>query len=156
MAGVAFVIGIAVGTFLVAPALHPQPESRPPVIRQQQPVKDPFAVARAEGDVAMDAGRCEEAIAAYARALEVRFDADAATDRGVCLRKIGQREQAQAAFEFITLKDPSHWKARYNLTAMLLEAGRVEAARASFAKLERLGGDDEAIRTLRQALTAPR
>ncbi len=150
-----FVLGVIAGTFLVAPAMNRNPQPKPVTVpAQQPPAADPFTAARAQGDAAMDAGRCQDAIAAYERALSIRFDADTATDRGVCLRQTGQREQAMAAFEFIALKEPSHWKARYNLTAMLLEAGRVDEAKKSFAILQRLGGDNEAMRALGQALSA--
>lgn len=150
LAGSAFVIGALVGTFLIAPNVHRQ---RPVVAPQvtKAPAPDPFETARAKGNAAMDGERCEDAIAAYESALAIRFDADAATDRGVCLRQLGRREQALAAFEFVTLKEPSHWKARYNLTAMLLELGHVDQAKQSFAILRGQRPDDEAVRTLEQA-----
>ena len=100
----------------------------------------------------MDAKRCDEAIAAYEKALVIRFDADAATDRGVCLRQLGRRDEALAAFEMVMLKDPSHWQARYNLTAMLLELGRVDDAKLSFAILKRQRPQDEAVQRLEEAL----
>lgn len=105
----------------------------------------------------MDTDRCKDAVAAYERALAIRFDADVATDRGVCLARLGDRERAAAAFEFVTIKDPSHWKARYNLTALLTELGRIDDARESLAVLERQRADEEArMRTLRQALGTSR
>ena len=82
----------------------------------------------------------------------MRFDADIATDRGVCLRRLGRREEALAAFEFITLKDPSHWKARYNLTAMFIEANRRTDAERSLLLLRKLDADPEAVNTLDKAL----
>ena len=99
----------------------------------------------------MDAGRCNDAIAAYDSAIAIRFDADTATDLGVCLRQTGQREQALATFEFVTLKEPSHWKARYNMTAMLLELERIDQAKTSLDILRRQRPDDAALRTLEQA-----
>lgn len=150
LAGAAFVIGAIVGTFLIAPAVHREPQKAVPRVATP-PAPDSFETAREKGNAAMDAGRCEDAIAAYESALAIRFDADAATDLGVCLRQLGQREQALATFEFVTLKQPAHWQARYNLTAMLLELGRVDRARASFEILRQQRPDDEALRTLEQA-----
>ncbi len=154
LAGAAFVIGAIVGTFLIAPMIQRQPQAviAQPVTQQATKLPaDPFEDARAKGDAAMDAGRCNDAIAAYESAIAIRFDADAATDLGVCLRQTGQREQALATFEFVTLKEPSHWKARYNLTAMLLELGRIDQAKASLDILRRQRPDDAALRTLEQA-----
>ena len=157
LAGVTFVLGAILGTFVIAPLVHRAPavsQSQQPVPAAKKP-DDPFAGARAQGDEAMDAGRCADAIAAYDQALAVRFDADVATDRGVCLRQLGDRQRALTAFEFVTLKVPSHWKARYNLTAMLLELGRVEEARASFAVLKRQRPGDETLLPLERALAKP-
>jgi len=100
----------------------------------------------------MDAGRCEDAVAAYERALSIRFNADTATDLGICQRQLGRREQALATFEFVTLKEPSHWQARYNLTAMLLELGRVDEARTSFGILKKQRPNDDTLRVLEQTL----
>lgn len=150
LAGAAFVIGAIVGTFLIAPIVHRQPQTVVP--EATKPSADLFAHTRAKGDAAMDAGRCEDAIAAYESALAIRFDADAATDRGVCLRQLGRGEQALAAFEFVTLKEPSHWQARYNLTAMLLELGRADEARVSFAALKTQRPNDDKLHVLEQAL----
>lgn len=156
LVGAVFVFGVIVGTFVIAPNVHRQPQTPavvPQTVGQQaaKPPADPFAEARAKGDAAMDADRCKDAIAAYESALAIRFDADAATDLGVCLRQVGQREQAMATFEFVTLKEPAHWKARYNLTAMLLELGRVDEAKKSFAVLRSQRPDDDALKTLEQA-----
>ena len=158
LAGAAFILGVVAGVFL-APLIHKEPPAAPaqPVVQTTTPARveksgDPFESAKRKGDAAMDAGRCEDAIAAYESALSMRFDADAATDRGVCLRQLGRKEQAMAAFEFVTLREPKHWKARYNLTAMLIEAGRKDEAMKSFSLLEKLGAEDEAVQALRKAL----
>lgn len=102
----------------------------------------------------MDNGNCTAAVAAYERALSMKFDADVATDRGVCLRQLNRREEALAAFEFVTLKEPSHWKARYNLTAMLIEADRIKDAEKSLVLLRKLGADAESVNLLEKALSA--
>ena len=156
--GAAFVLGVIAGV-LLAPFVTPQPQPHAQPQAQHVPPKPPppadaFTAARLRADEAMDGGHCEQAVAAYESALSIRFDPDVATDRGVCLRQLGKRDEALAAFEFVTLKDPSHWKARYNLTAMLLEAGHVAEAKTSFAILETLRADDEAVRTLSKALAA--
>lgn len=143
-------IGAVVGTFAIAPIVNRQPQT---VVPQATMLPaDPFENARTKGDAAMDAGRCEDAIAAYERALSIRFDADTATDLGVCLRQLGRRDQALSAFEFVTLKESSHWQARYNLTAMLLETGRLDEARASLAILKTQRPNDDTLRVLEQAL----
>ena len=155
LAGTALIIGIVIGTFVVAPLLRQEePRSAAPAARTAPVAADPFEALRAKGNEAMDAQRCDEAIAAYDRALAIRFDADVATDRGVCLRQMGKREDALAAFELIMLRSPSHWQARYNLTAMLLELGRIDDARHSFAILKRQRPNDEAVKKLEQALLA--
>jgi Flp pilus assembly protein TadD len=150
LVGAAFVIGAIVGTFAIAPVVSRQPQTVVPQVTT--PPADPFESARKKGDAAMDAGRCEDAVAAYDSALSIRFEADTATDLGVCLRQLGRREQALATFEFVTLKEPSHWQARYNLTAMLLELGRVDEARVSFAVLKTQRPNDDTLRVLEQAL----
>ncbi|HEY0158557.1 MAG TPA: tetratricopeptide repeat protein [Thermoanaerobaculia bacterium] len=151
IAGAAFVIGVLVGVFLVAPNVGRQPQTVVPQQATAAPAADPFETARAKGNAAMDAQRCEEAIAAYESALAIRFDADAATDLGVCLRQLGRKEQALATFEFVTLKEPAHWQARYNMTAMLLELGHMDRAKKSFAILQGQKPDDAALKTLEQA-----
>ena len=153
LAGAAFVIGLLLGTFILGPIVHREPRAQPAAT---QTVHEPsaFDKAVAEGNAAMDAGRCKDAVAAYERALAIQFDADAATDRGVCLRQLGDRDRALAAFEFVTLKEPSHWQARYNMTAVLLDVGRVEEARASFAILQKQRPGDEALQPLEQALAS--
>jgi tetratricopeptide (TPR) repeat protein len=159
LAGAAFVIGVAVGTFLVAPAMHREPAARAPAVQQAQtaaPSADPFETARNAGNEAMDAGNCRDAVAAYERALSIRFDADAATDRGVCLRQLGDRQRALAAFEFVTLKQPAHWQARYNLTAVLLELGRVDEAEASLNVFRTQRPGSEELRVLERGLAAAR
>ena len=154
LAGLTFVLGAILGTFVIAPMLHR--DAPAPQVTATTATADPFQTALAKGNEAMDAGRCADAVAAYEQALAVRFDADVATDRGVCLRQLGDREHALAAFEFVTMKEPAHWKARYNLTAMLLELGQVEQAKASLAILEKQRPDDEALRTLKTALAGTR
>src|SRR5687768_8999295 len=111
LAGLTFVLGAILGTFVLAPLL---PRSEPRVAEPRTATSpaaqaDPFQTALAKGNAAMDAEKCAEAVAAYEQALAVRFDADVATDRGVCLRQLGDRERALAAFEFVTMKEPSHW-----------------------------------------------
>jgi Flp pilus assembly protein TadD len=156
LAGAAFVIGALVGTFLIGPAVHRQPRAAAAAATQTAHEPSAFDKAVAEGNAAMDAGRCKDAVAAYERALSVRFDADAATDRGVCLRQLGDRDRALAAFEFVTLKEPEHWQARYNLTALLVESGQVEQARASFAILQKQRPGDEALQPLEKVLAGVR
>ncbi|MEA2236956.1 MAG: Anaphase-promoting complex, cyclosome, subunit 3 [Thermoanaerobaculia bacterium] len=150
LAGAAFAIGAIAGTFVIAPIVNRQPQTVVP--QAAVPPTDPFQNARTKGDAAMDAGRCEDAVAAYERALSIRFDAGTATDLGICQRQLGRREQAVAAFEFVTLKEPSHWQARYNLTAMLLELGRVDEARKSFEILKTQRPNDDTLRVLEQTL----
>src|SRR5688572_12366636 len=127
LAGLTFVLGAILGTFVLAPLL-PRSADAPQPVTATAAAPDLFQTALAKGNAAMDAEKCAEAVAAYEQALAVRFDADVATDRGVCLRQLGDREHALAAFEFVTMKEPSHWKARYNLAAMQLELGQVAQA----------------------------
>ncbi len=155
LAGAAFVTGVLIGTFLIAPMVQRQPTVQPATTQTAQE-PSAFDKAVAEGNAAMDAGRCKDAVAAYERALAVKFDADAATDRGVCLRQLGDRDRALAAFEFVTLKEPSHWQARYNMTAVLIDLGRIDEARASFAILQKQRPGDEALKPIAQALASSR
>lgn len=166
LAGAAFVIGILLGTFIVAPALQDARRERPPMSAPPSETaapqaaapapQTPFDIAVAAGNEAMDAEKYREAIAAYERALAIRFDADVATDRGVCFRLLGEPQRALTAFEFVTLKEPDHWKARYNRAVVLLQLGRVDEARVEAERVAAQEPNEPAVRKLLETVRAAR
>ena len=145
-------IGIAVGTFLIAPIIHDARRERTAVPAPPQETVAPFDQAVAAGNQAMDEERYREAIEAYDRALTIRFDADVATDRGICYRLLNEPERALAGFEFVTLKDPAHWKARYNRAVVLLQLGRVDEARVEAERVAKLKPGEPAVMKLIEAI----
>lgn len=165
-AGASLIVGILIGTFLVAPIVEDVRRERTPIAAEPQPAttastgsaepQTPFDIARAEGNTAMDEERYREAIAAYDRALAIRFDSDVATDRGVCFRLLNEPDRALAAFEFVTLKDPQHWKARYNRAVVLLQLGRVEEARAEATRVAAEQPNEPTVQKLMEAVAQPR
>jgi tetratricopeptide (TPR) repeat protein len=104
----------------------------------------------------MDAGQFQQALAAYDRALAIKFDANVATDRGVCFRELGQRERALTAFEFVTMKEPAHWQARYDKAVLLLEMQRYDDVQRELDVLVREHPDEPAVKDLLKAFTQKR
>jgi tetratricopeptide (TPR) repeat protein len=78
-------------------------------------------------------GREQEALAAYARAVEADPSfADAHCNLGALHQNRGDREAARSCYERALGADPDHVEARFNLAGLLEEAGRDEAALAHY------------------------
>jgi len=150
LAGAAFAAGVIVGVFVPRPWAH---DAAPPAPQAQTKAKtESFESLAESGNKAMDQKRYVDAIAAYDRALAIRFDPDVATDRGICLRELGQKELALAAFEFITLRVPDHWQAHYNRAVVLLQMDRIDAAREEAVKLKVRQPDNQSVRQLLEVI----
>jgi Flp pilus assembly protein TadD len=142
---ICFALGVLAGALIVR-------GSRPAAVATPAAKTDPFEEAVSAGNHAMDQSRCNEAIAAYDRALAIRFDANVATDRGVCLRMMGERDRALTAFEFVLMREPKHFQARYNKAVVALELGQVERARTLAAELLAERPSDSAVKQLSAAV----
>jgi tetratricopeptide (TPR) repeat protein len=143
-------IGLLVGTFVVAPLISGGHTAA--VAASPPSSADPFDALIAGGNHAMDQKQYPRAVEAYDRALAMRFDANVATDRGVCLRLAGDRDRALSTFDFVLLKDPEHWQARYNRAVVLMEMKRLDAARADADALLAARPGDPGIQSLRKAI----
>ncbi len=120
----------------------------------RQPVSDlsAFRSAVDQGDAAMDAQRYNDAVADFDRALSMRFDPDVATDRGICLHRIGRSVEALADFDYVTIRSPHHWQARYNKAVVLIESGRTEEARRELAILQQQNPGEPSVQALARVL----
>lgn len=144
------VLGTVIGALFVAPLFVEVPAAQKPV---QTPKPDLFTQNVQEGNAAMDAGQFRPALAAYDRALAIKFDANVATDRGVCFRELGERDRALTAFEFVTMKEPAHWQARYDKAVLLLEMQRYDDAKREIDVLAREHPTEPAVIQLMKAFT---
>ena len=97
---------------------------------------DPDADAYSNlGIVHQSAGRLEEAIAAYRRAIAVApHHANAHSNLGVLFRVTGQPEDAAAAYRTAITLDPGHVDAWTNLGILLNSLGRSEEAATCYSK----------------------
>jgi tetratricopeptide (TPR) repeat protein len=168
LAGAAFAGGLVIGLVLprpwqsqslqqtqTAPAPQQsaaQPSERPPIANAPPPGGEAFESFVAAGNKALDEKRYRDAVAAYDPALALRFDPNVATDRGVALRETGEHDVALAAFEFVLLRVPTHWQARYNRAVVLMQMGRLDDARMEADRLMADHGDNPAVTALQSAI----
>ena len=105
------------------------------------------------GNFHYDRAQWSLAVGWYDRALELApDDPNVLTDRGYCLRKLGDGEGALASFARANEIDPSHWKSLYNTVVVAgLELGRFDEARDALAKLE-ANSEAEGVQELRREL----
>lgn len=72
------------------------------------------------GNMLMDSGRFQEAIAAYQQALDMdRHNVNAMVDMGTCYRNIRQPDKAAEEYRKAIAIDPSHPNAHRNLAVVL-------------------------------------
>ena len=105
------------------------------------------------GDFHYDRAQWNAAVRWYDRALQlVPDDPNVLTDRGFCLKEMGERERALESFARANELDPSHWRSLYNTVVVAgLELGRFAEAHEALAKLE-ANPDAEGVPELRRAL----
>lgn len=103
------------------------------------------------GDAYFDSNQVENAIGAYAKALELEpKNPDVRTDLGIMFRKKGEFDRAIAEFKRAAQDDPRHVNSRYNLGIVLLHdkgdlKGAVQAWE-DFLKVEPSGPRADNIR----------
>jgi len=87
-----------------------------------------------------DAGKFEQAVEYYRKALEVNpNDVNPRTDMGICLREMGKPDDAIAEFRRSIALDPRHWQTWLNLGIVSLYDKKDPATAASaFGKVEEL------------------
>jgi len=105
-----------------------------------------------------DAGKFDQAVALYRRALEVRPEnVDARTDMGICLREMGRPDEAIAEFRKSIASDPRHWQSWLNLGIVsLFDKHDAAAAEAAFGKVEEINPAYPELPSLKEALRRAR
>jgi predicted TPR repeat methyltransferase len=110
------------------------------------------------GNFFQDAGKFEQAIEYYRRALAVRPKVvDTRTDMGICLRELGKPDEAIAEFRHSLEDDPQHWQTWLNLAIVSLYDKRDPAAAASaLGRVEALNPTHPGLPALREAIKQAR
>ena len=87
-----------------------------------------------------DAGKFDQAVEYYRKALEVRpNDVNPRTDMGICLREMGKPDEAIAEFRRSIAIDPTHWQTWLNLGIVsLYDKNDPATAASAFGKVEEL------------------
>jgi tetratricopeptide (TPR) repeat protein len=104
-----------------------------------------------------DVGMWREAIAFYARAIELSpQDPDLLTDKGVCHQEVGEFEQALRLFSRAQEVAPGHWQSLHNQAVVLgFRLGRYDEAAEALARLGAARPDFD-LEGIRNALDAER
>jgi len=84
------------------------------------------------GNVLSLTGRCEQAVAAYDRALALRPDAESFVNRGLALQSLNRQREALASFERALALEPRNIQALYRRGVTLNELGRADEALAAY------------------------
>jgi tetratricopeptide (TPR) repeat protein len=110
------------------------------------------------GNFFQDAGKYEQAIEYYRRALAVRPKVvDTRTDMGICLRELGKPDEAIAEFRHSLEDDPQHWQTWLNLAIVSLYDKRDPAAAATaLGRVEALNPTHPGLPALREAIKQAR
>jgi len=91
--------------------------------------------AIAQGDRLVKAGRCEEAIRLYDRAIRMGYrPANALTSKGVALKRLGRAEDAMRCQRTALKLDPQNEIAWCNLGDLYFHLGKLDDAVASYGK----------------------
>ena len=93
------------------------------------------------GNVLSLMGRCEEAVAAYDRALAMRPDAESFVNRGLALQSLNRPAEALASFERALALEPRNIQALYRRGVVLNELGHTDEALAAYDKVLTLAPD---------------
>ncbi|MGD1021000.1 MAG: tetratricopeptide repeat protein [Verrucomicrobiia bacterium] len=97
------------------------------------------------GNALARAGKIEEAIKHYERALRINPDYDdAQTDLGAALAQTGKIEEAIKHFDQVLRNNPDFAEAHYNLGIVLAQTGKIEEAIKHFEEAIRIKPDDAA------------
>jgi lipoprotein NlpI len=110
------------------------------------------------GNFYQDAGKFDQAVDYYARALaEDPKQVDARTDRGICLRELGKPDEAIAEFRRSLEIDPKHWQTWLNLGIVsLFDKHDPETAASAFGKVEELQPDYPGLAGLKEEVRKAR
>jgi tetratricopeptide (TPR) repeat protein len=87
------------------------------------------------GQIAVDEGRYDDAIAEFRRAVEIepRY-ANAYNSLGFCLRQTNRAEEAATYFQKAIDADPRYWRAMFNLARVQKDQGKLADAAAGFQR----------------------
>lgn len=110
------------------------------------------------GNFYQDAGKFDQAVDYYGRALEVDAkQVDARTDRGICLREMGKPDEAIAEFRRSLEIDPRHWQTWLNLGIVsLYDKNDPETAASAFGKVEEIHPDYPGLAALKDEVRKAR
>jgi tetratricopeptide (TPR) repeat protein len=117
---------------------------------------DNWRMEEALGNVLANAGRHDEALPHFARALAIEpASGGAAYGMGLALDGLGHPDEAVAKYHDAIRLDARHWRAHNNVGVYLLRRGDLEAALHHFSEAVRLTpGAPDATANLRTTLTA--
>jgi len=94
----------------------------------------------------MQAGRIQEAIDSFQRAIQLKPDlADAHSDLGAAYNKVNRTQEAVGEFEQAIQLNPKMARAHYNLGNAYDRLGRFREAIAAYEQAQRLTPDDPEI-----------
>jgi tetratricopeptide (TPR) repeat protein len=101
----------------------------------------PTCEAHVRGKALFDAGRREEALAAFDSAVRLRDGyPEAHLYRGMTLEQLGRPAEALTAYARVLQVDPQHVEALFRVGCVHLNAGRPERAIAAFDQVTRVDG----------------
>jgi tetratricopeptide (TPR) repeat protein len=116
------------------------PPNRALEVLSQAPQDDPQVVSET-GRRLYEAGRADESLAAFGRALAMNpNDARAINNRGVALAALGQSDAARSDFESALKRDPCLFDARLNLLRMSVPTTDAPGCRYTQSQKKALSG----------------
>jgi len=111
---------------------------------------DDFDELVAMGNINMDQGRYQVAVACYRRALEIdSSSADVHTDLGACLHAVGNWREALQVLKAAIALDPNHTIAHFNLGVVYSSLNDFENTRTHWNKYIELAPESPIADTLR-------
>lgn len=146
--------GAAPGMSSSAPAGEAQMEQIRQLGEYVKQNPDDVDAALALANLAFDAQIWPRAAELYQRYLTAHpDDPDVLTDVGVCLREMGQPDDALASFRRAADAHPDHWQSRFNEVVVLtFDLARYDEARSTLEQLRAMQPGNDAVERLSSEL----